>query len=595
MNYPTSPLEAIGADGAFQIGGGLFDFGQGYTEQVIRDMVRVPMPTGGTNAIQILFEQLSKLPLEALQYFKQLIPGTVDDDFIDVATSVATIMANLTNLPRALLQGEFTAWLGTTFNVVSTEVRQILEILGGLIVTPINSAVQAVKDWFAALTGRVSVIGTDGTIHAPINQIPALQNFVDAATNALSGASQIGEEIFGAGIGAAKATMENLFSMLTKTVRDVQALQSEQESTANGGRRFNIDFSAYPDGPFPASLFNISFSGPGTSTLAIKGGNAVWNTVNNGYRRATMIYPTPTLTPQQIVRGTLASAPQQGTNVRIWSIARANAAGTDYVFARGYCVGFLAYRGDIGCVKDGVEYIWASNVPLTWNLDLRVVCGVGENPRRHQVYSGNTVVVDLIEPGDKQSIIDDAHCYWGAITETDGQRVPGNVAGASVTDNAPPAVTGSTMRVYRSLTSASATKAAGEQPLVANALDAVDYRSEDITWNAATQTATVQKAGTYMIGLRVETDRTPGFSEEWYPLLYINGVPRVRMGARRGISINGFGVPSFPQDKSVGGDGVTYYLPAGATVRPGLCTQVQAGVVGDANASVSWFSLAKVG
>ncbi|ASR86140.1 minor tail protein [Mycobacterium phage BobSwaget] len=591
--YPTSPLEAIGADGAFQIGGGDFNFGQGYTENLIKNMFEVPLPTSG-NAVQILTQQLSKMPLETLQYFKEIIPGTVDDDFIDIATAVGTIIGNLANLPRALLSGEFDDWVASTFQSISTEVRQILEILGGLIVTPINAAVQAVKDWFAGLGGKLAHIGEDGSINAPIGQIPALQDLVDNVTNALSGASQIGAEIVGAGLDNAKHTMENLFAMLTKTVRDVQSLQSEQETTANGGKRYNIDFSSYPDGAFPAGLFNVTYSGPGTSTVVISGGHAAWSTVNNGYRRATMIYPTPTLTPQQIVRGTLASPPGQGTNVRIWSIARANAAGTDYVFARGYCTGFLQYKGDIGCVVNGVEKIWASNVPLTWNLDLRVVCGVGEDPRRHQVYSGNTVVVDLVEPSDKQSVLDANHCYWGAITETDGSNVPGTVAGASVSDNAPPAVTGSTMRVYRSVTSGLA-KNGGEAVLPPNTLDAVDYRSEDITWNAATQTATVQKAGTYMLGLRIQVNEGQGFSEERYPLLYINGNPRLRMGSRRGVSTNGIGVPALPQDVAYGGDGVTYYLSAGATVQPGLKTDGNVTIIGDANTSLTWFSMAKVG
>ncbi|AMS01028.1 minor tail protein [Mycobacterium phage ArcherNM] len=592
MSYPNSPVEAIGADGAFEIGGGDFSFGQGYTEQVIRNMFEVPL--SGGNPIEILTQQLAKLPLEALQAFKDMIPGTIDDDFIDVATSVATIVGNLASLPRALLTGDFDEWVGSAFNTLSTEVKQILEILGGLIVTPINSAVQAVKDWYAAMTSRMSVIGEDGSINADISQIPALQAVVDAATNALSGASQIGEEVIGAGLDHAKSTMENLWSMLTKTVRDVQSLQSEQETTANGGRRFNIDFGSYPDGEFPAGLFNLTYSGPGTSRLIVKGGNAQWSTVNNGYRRATMLYPQPTLTPQQIVRGTLASAPSQGTNVRIWSVARANAAGTDYVFARGYCTGFLSYKGDIGCVKNGVEYIWAQGVSLTWNLDLRIVCGVGENPRRHQVYSGNTVVWDGLEPGDKQSIIDDNHCYWGAISETNGSATPGTVAGASVSDNAPPAVTGSTMRVYRSTTSGAA-KSGGQAVLPASTLDAIDYRSQDITWDPATQTATVQKAGTYMLGLRVQVNEAQGTSEERFPLLYINGQPRVRMGSRRGISLAAFGAPAFPRDIAYGGDGVTYYLAAGATVQPGLKTDGSVNIVGDANASLTWFSMARVG
>ncbi|QDP45333.1 minor tail protein [Mycobacterium phage SoilDragon] len=592
-NGPGAELEGWLGTGAFEVGGGAWNYGQDFTEAAVREMFELPAITI-FNALDLLEEQLLKMPLEALKIFEPLIPDVIEDDFADVASAVAKIIDTLTDGPAALLRGEFDEWLVSTFGSLATEVHQVLEILAGLTVTPINSVVQAVKDWYAALTGRISVIGNDGSINADIDKIPALQELVDAATNALSGASQLGTEVVGAGIGAAKATMENLFSMLTKTVRDVQALQSEQETTANGGKRYNIDFSTYPNGPFPTGLFNITYSGPGTSTLAISNGNAVWSPVNNGYRRATMLYPEPTLTPQQIVRGTLASAPQQGTNVRIWSIARANAAGTDYVFARGYCNGFLSYRGDIGCVKGGVEYIWASNVALTWNLDLRIVCGVGENPRRHQVYSGNTVVVDLIEPGDKQSIIDENHCYWGAITETDGVRVPGNVAGASVSDNAPPAVTGSTMRVYRSTTSG-VSKSGGQSVLPANTLDAVDYRSEDIVWNAATQTATVQKAGTYVMGLRIQVGEAQGFSEERYPLIYINGVPRIKMGARRGISAAAFGVPHFPQDLAYGGDGVQYYLAAGATVQPGLSTRGSVNIVGDANASNSWFSMVRVG
>ncbi|QGJ94711.1 hypothetical protein SEA_WALTERMCMICKEY_33 [Mycobacterium phage WalterMcMickey] len=592
--------------GAFEIGGGEFNYGQDYDEEIVRSLFEIPLTA--TNAFELLEEQLLKLPPEALKVFAPLIPDAIEEDFLDTATAVAKIIDSLTDLPQALLKGEFDEWLGSTFNTVATELRQIADILAGLVVTPINDTVQAVKDWWNLITGRTSAINSDGTIDAGkltnlgdlpaipngLEKLPDLQDLVDAATNALSGATQAGEEIVGAGIDAVKGTMENLYFMLTKTVRDVQALQSEQEASANGGRRFNIDFGDYPNGAFPSGLFNVTYTGPGTSTLAISNGHAKWNTVNNGYRRATLLYPEPTLTPQQIVRGTLASPPGQGTNVRIWAVGRANAAGTDYVFARGYCTGFLQYKGDIGCVKNGVEYIWASGVSLTWNLDLRVVVGVGENPRRHQVYSGNTVVWDGIEPGNKQSIIDANHCYWGAITETDGSNTPGTVAGASVSDNAPPAVTGSTMRVYRSTTTGKA-KSGGQAVLPSNTLDAVDYRSEDITWDPVTQTATVQKAGTYVMGLRIQVGEAQGFSEERFPLIYINGVPRIKMGARRGISANAFGVPSFPQDIAYGGDGVQYYLSAGATVQPGLKTDGDVNILGDANASNSWFSMVRVG
>ncbi|ATN88464.1 minor tail protein [Mycobacterium phage Dalmatian] len=732
MNYPTTPLEAIGADGAFQIGGGDFDFGQGYTENLIKDLFEVPLPTSG-QAIEVLTQQLKRLPLDALKTFKEMIPGTIDDDFIDVTTAVATIIANLASLPKALLSGDFDEWVQNTYQVVSTEVKQILEILGGLIVTPINEAVQAVKDWYHqqqndiqtalqngaqqlrdqltgivnstpsdvdnwllglltgesiipkenvsgfnealndavaqaqqkirdALTGVVNatpgqldnwlldlltknssldatklsgtapsaaiptlpqskiqnlvsdiaaklgindpldaskLTGTAPTAAIPslgIGKLPDLQSLVDAATNALSGKTQTGQEEANTALTDAKNTMANLFSTLTKVTRDVQALQSENDSTTTGGRRFNIDFGAYPDGAFPSGLFNLTYSGAGTSTLAISNGNAVWNTVNNGYRRATMIFPTPTLTSQQIVRGTLASPPSQGTNVRIWSIARANAAGTDYVFARGYCTGFLSYRGDIGCVKNGVEYVWASNIPLTWSLDMRVICGVGTNPRRHQVLSGNTVVVDIIEPAGAQSVIDANHCYWGAISETDGRRVPGTVAGASVADNAPPAVVGTTFRASRRVT-ADVTIAANGAKVPNNFYETVDYQSDDLTYTPGTNCRlTATKQGTYLVEYRAFHGQY-ATGTGGYGLLYKNGTPYSRGDWASNIFSVGFGTP--PATK-VDATHASFLVPLnpGDYIEPGFFFVSSMSNTGDSSlvdGSYSYFTVSRLG
>ncbi|AIS73794.1 minor tail protein [Mycobacterium phage Georgie2] len=731
MNYPTTPLEAIGADGAFQIGGGDFDFGQGYTENLIKNLFEVPLPTSG-QAVEVLTQQLKRLPLDALKTFKEMIPGTIDDDFIDVTTAVATIIGNLASLPKALLSGDFDEWVSTTYNVVSTELKQILEILGGLIVTPINEAVQAVKDWYHqqqndiqtalqngaqqlrdqltgivnstpsdvdnwllglltgesiipkenisgfnealndavaqaqqkirdALTGVVNatptqldnwllnlltgnstlnagklsgtapaaviptlpqskiqnlvsdiaaklgindpldatkLTGTAPTAAIPalgIGKLPDLQSLVDAATNALSGKTQTGQEEANTALTDAKNTMANLFTMLTKVTRDVQALQSENDSTTTGGRRFNISFSDYADGAFPASLFNLTYSGAGTSTLAISNGNATWNYAGNGYRRATMIYPTPTLTSQQIVRGTLASPPSQGTNVRIWSIARANAAGTDYVFARGYCTGFLSYRGDIGCVKNGIEYVWASNIPLTWSLDMRIICGVGNNPRRHQVLSGNSIVVDIIEPAGAQSVIDANHCYWGAISETDGNKGPGTVAGASVADNAPPAVVGTTFRASRRST-ADVTISSGGAKVPNNFYETVDYQSDDLTYTPGTNCRlTATKQGTYIVQFRtfhgVFSTGTGGCA-----LLYKNGSPFARGSWGCTEFSAGFAVVVSTEDATAG----TFIVPMnpGDYIEPGFEFSNNMSNTGDSklvDGSHSYFAVTRVG
>ncbi|QLF84595.1 minor tail protein [Mycobacterium phage Gail] len=813
MDWPTNPLEAIGADGAFEIGGGEFDFGQGYTETLVKNLFAIPTPDVG-NALDLLRDQLLKLPLETLQKIGAIMPdvlpgdfdtplssvnkimsslsdpvffkradwqdfldqikgavggtiedliekfnhtrdqaiqiikdlltgltGATDDDILDWINNLGGIFTGIINpnqlplipishlgdwaanlLPRGDLDGAIsidggTDWLfdstvfqsvagrttpgsakttanGTTKELLSEDLvfvtpGQKINVTGFLRhvgLTATGSPLEVGLETYSDLAGKTMVsrptlyapsapsgttsgwlpvsgtytvpstvktfrvrltvkpTATAGAVHFDqvmphksgllardlidgledrikwltsgglfdaskldnldnIPQIPngldkikELQDLVDAATNALSGASQEGSEIIGAGLDAAKATFENLFSMLTKATRDIQALKSEQDANNSGGRRYNIDFGDYPDGPFPSGLFNMTYSGPGTSTLGIKDGHAVWNLVDNGDRDCLLLYPQPTLTPFQVVRGTLASPPSDnssGQKPRIWSIARANAAGTDYVFARGYCTGFLTYRGDIGCVKGGVEYVWASNVPLTWSLDMQIICGVGTNARRHQVLSGNKLVIDITEPAGAQSIVDDNHCYWGSYTETNGKQTPGNVAGASVVDNAPPTVTGTTMRVFRS-TTAAASKNNGESFLPANLFDAVSYKSPDITWNPATSEATVEKAGTYLCTIRIEVDQALNTMNTWYPTWTVDTVKRAEGDTQDAITIAAFGAPAFSRGTHVGGDPFVYYVPAGGKIRPGMGASNDIGLIGDTQGAKTWLTITKI-
>ena len=91
-----SPSEGpkAGDGDPFVIGGGDDKFGQDYTKNLVGQMFKIPSPTLG-GSIALLREYLIKLPLEVLKSFKDLIPGTVDDDFIDVLTAVDTIIGGL--------------------------------------------------------------------------------------------------------------------------------------------------------------------------------------------------------------------------------------------------------------------------------------------------------------------------------------------------------------------------------------------------------------------------------------------------------------------------------------------------------------------
>jgi hypothetical protein len=129
----------------------------------------------------------------------------------------------------------------------------------------------------------------------------------------------------------------------------------------------------------------------------------------------------PTNTDFQQVKGTMGSAPQQGGSggtPMVWCIGNADSFSNpqNYRWARAYCDGFLSYKADIGYTVAGVNTVMASNIPLTWSMDITVNFGANNNVRRIQAFSGTTLVADVTEAGTA-SQIGSGFRYWGARTE----------------------------------------------------------------------------------------------------------------------------------------------------------------------------------
>ncbi|WNO26714.1 minor tail protein [Mycobacterium phage Groundhog] len=146
MTSPNQPAPP----GAFVWGGGDLGFGQDYNETLIKSLFKLPEINIG-NALDLMRDQLMKLPLEALEVFKPIIPDWIEDDFANVANAVSKIMSILIDPIKFLLEADWEAWIQNTWNGFQTVVNQIIEILRGFIVTPINQAVQDIKYWWAGL------------------------------------------------------------------------------------------------------------------------------------------------------------------------------------------------------------------------------------------------------------------------------------------------------------------------------------------------------------------------------------------------------------------------------------------------------------
>lgn len=195
----------------------------------------------------------------------------------------------------------------------------------------------------------------------------------------------------------ARLALDSMRADLIKNTKDIQAMQARDSGQQAKGKVINVDFSDYPDGPLPSTLFDVNYTGPGTSLLVIKDGVVQWDKLDNRNRDAMVRYKLqPTATNFQVLRGSMAGPPEDETDggrPHFYARGRVSADDKDYVWARAWSLGTLfQYRVDIGYAINGVETTWVSQKALTWSMDLSFVIGVGTNSRQYQVFSGNTLV-----------------------------------------------------------------------------------------------------------------------------------------------------------------------------------------------------------
>ncbi|OBJ41317.1 hypothetical protein A5630_23025 [Mycolicibacterium mucogenicum] len=235
--YDTSPI--VAPDGAFTIGGGavvkydglggiqapMSNFGQTGSEDAIKGLFQLPSFNLG-NAIDVLGQALSQLPLEALKLLGQLVPDWLEEDILDIGTAVSKILGALNPSKIPLTLEGFTAWLTNTFNTVSTELRQIFEIVAGWVVTPITAAVQGFKDWWAHLTGQTQHLNETGGYDAG-------QLIGEVAKDAVEGLVDLGNNV----AGAFKGFFDKWFGVTTGTgtaAEVITTVEAIKDAVING-------------------------------------------------------------------------------------------------------------------------------------------------------------------------------------------------------------------------------------------------------------------------------------------------------------------------------------------------------------------------
>ena len=315
------------------------------------------------------------------------------------------------------------------------------------------------------------------------------------------------------------AALTKAYNTLQEQAKAWLSLSIKNDGTTQAQEAFTVDFNNVST--VEDAGFSVTYTGVGRSSLEVVDGVAQWKIEDNFPRNAMVVYQSETATSFQSVRGTLSAPPEPANRDQeppnFYALARVSPDRKSYVWARAYSQGLGVYKADIGCTVDGLGTVWATDIPLTWNMNMRWEAGIGTNPREYQLWSGTKVVYTYTEDGFKSRLCGADHrteadhtdtCVkfrgWGAIAELRDKRSGGKVDAAGVIDNTPNAVIGSTARLARNSTTP-VDSVGGDAVTVfpASFFDDVVYESSDVNAIPSTGVMALAKANTYVVTARV--------------------------------------------------------------------------------------------
>lgn len=240
----TTGLEDLIGYGAYQVSSG--GYGQGTSESGIMDLIHGAAPTlanGFTDLTGFLGQIenfLLSMPLQALQMLMPYLPDVVVSAFDTVEGAVSSIMGYLGSSFGHTVN-ELETWLTTTFQPLSSLFNQVVDILQGNVIVPINTAMANIQSWFNGLPGQISSAVTAG--------VAALQTLIQNFLNA------VGNTITGAGITQTASTVETAIQGLMNGIgqalghtgdvisSDIQTLMSSLTTNLFGGHTVNATIS----------------------------------------------------------------------------------------------------------------------------------------------------------------------------------------------------------------------------------------------------------------------------------------------------------------------------------------------------------------
>ena len=299
MTTPNQPKPDYGLQWenlSYEIGGGIYNYGQEMTTDIAALLIHGPRATL-ENVWELMEENLFKMPLEVLRLFQPFIAGTgIDLDFPDISTSVKTIMDWIPTMPKLVaiedalkwLEDVFTPFYNDTLKFIEDTLKWLADVFTpfyDLTIKFIDDALLWLEEVFKpleGLVGEVEVIAKDAAKLA--------QQIIDALMQ--------GFNAFGAGVtGFVAADLKQLATAIGAGLGELNHVA--MRVTKLEGEIVNAleNFATYGQNALSLGVdkWNQIYSGVGGGTLGTQLGYAVFQTTADTVNKVALAVNKETL------------------------------------------------------------------------------------------------------------------------------------------------------------------------------------------------------------------------------------------------------------------------------------------------------------
>lgn len=490
---------------------------------VLKKKLAGPLSDGLPKAIQDRIDDMQA----TWDKFKGGVGGTVDDieDALDgagqsirdaIANALghsgtghtsANILTYLQNIPQTVVNG---------LDDLNTLTNQIRDILAGLVVTPINSTVQAIKDWFTGVVGKTQNLTSGGNlppanVGSPTGGTNIGQDILDTLNGIWAGLRGAGSTTgkTATDVAAATAATADLITQVSSTAARLDASVSQVIKGGGGGTNDQFEREDTDLGD------DWDWTNVGAGAIATNGNSAYWSP--SGGSAASQVARNKTFETATNWQNASFVLTEPLNTTSGWMLCgRMNAARDTYV----YMFVKKDYR-EIGYVSSGTPHVLTTVTdPYDPPPGHKVVAYFG-----HEWFDEDTFILATPTLGGGVDVASTApskgtgfrHMGLGAkVAAFSGVQVsPGALELWTGGDAKSPPTVGVYLAAERDVLAGYVTLSGGSNPLPTGFLT-ITRQSDWISFDTSTNTVTVELPGAYHFWatLSMDVDLTSGNSVE---------------------------------------------------------------------------------